>query len=302
MRLLITGAFKYTDEQIEYFKSVGFDVTFVQDERVKLDIDVSGFDAVICNSLFVNNDIKDFESLKYIQALSAGLDRLPLNYIQQKGIALFNARGVYSIPMAEFALCGILELYKQSGFYFENQKAHKWNKHRGLLELYGKEALIVGAGSIGTEIAKRLSAFGVTVYGIDISPYYCESYEEMYPLDLLDERLESADIVALSTPLTEKTKGLFDASKFRMMKDTAVLVNLSRGAVVNENDLVTALEEKTIGGAVLDVFETEPLSEASPLWDMQNVILTPHTSFIGENNNERMFEVIKKNMERYLNE
>lgn len=298
MNLLLTGAFGYTDEQIEYIKSLGHRVTFVQDERLKLDIDVNAFDGVVCNGLFLNNDIRDFKSLKYIQLTSAGLDRIPLDYIKEHDIKVFNARGVYSVPMAEFALTGILELVKQSEFFRANQKLALWEKSRTLGELSGKTAVIVGAGNIGGEVAKRLSAFDMKVTGVDITAHDKPFFDRVEPLENLDEQLKTADVVVLTLPLTDSTKRMFDKAKFELMKSSAIFVNIARGALVDEQDMISALKNKIIGGAVLDVFEQEPLDRLSPLWKMDNVIITPHNSFVGENNNKRMFDVIISNLEK----
>lgn len=302
MKLLLTGAFKCTDEQTEYLKSLGHEIVFFGDEREKLDFDVSDIEGVICNGLFVYNDIEQFRSLKYIQLTSAGFDRVPMDYIKQHGIEIHNARGVYSVPMAEFALTGILQLVKQSRFFYENQKQHIWEKSRTLGELAGKTAVIVGAGNIGSEVAKRLKAFDVTVVGIDITTDQRPYFDKIELLNNLDEQLKAADIVVLTLPLTDDTKGMFDKSKFDLMKNSCIFVNIARGQLVVENDLVDALNNKKISGAVLDVFETEPLEKTSPLWDMDNVIITPHNSFVGQNNNKRMFDVIISNLENYFNE
>lgn len=302
MKLLLTGAFKCTDEQIEYLKSLGHDIVFFGDEREKLDFDVSDIEGVICNGLFVYNDIEQFRSLKYIQLTSAGFDRVPMDYIKQHGIEIHNARGVYSVPMAEFALTGILQLVKQSRFFYENQKQHIWEKSRTLGELAGKTAVIVGAGNIGSEVAKRLKAFDVTVVGIDITTDQRPYFDKIELLKNLDEQLKAADIVVLTLPLTDDTKGMFDKPKFDLMKNSCIFVNIARGQLVVENDLIDALNNKKISGAVLDVFETEPLEKTSPLWDMDNVIITPHNSFVGQNNNKRMFDVIISNLENYFNE
>ncbi len=301
MKLLLTGAFKCTDEQIEYLKSLGHEIVFFGDEREKLDFDVSDIEGVICNGLFVYNDIEQFRSLKYIQLTSAGFDRVPMDYINQHGIEIHNARGVYSVPMAEFALTGILQLVKQSRFFYENQKQHIWEKSRTLGELAGKTAVIVGAGNIGSEVAKRLKAFDVTVVGIDITTDQRPYFDKIELFNNLDEQLKAADIVVLTLPLTDDTKGMFDKSKFDLMKNSCIFVNIARGQLVVENDLIYALNNKKISGAVLDVFETEPLEKTSPLWDMDNVIITPHNSFVGQNN-KRMFDVIISNLENYFNE
>lgn len=297
MKLLLTGAFKYTNEQIEYLKSLGNEVVFVQDERRKIGFDVSDIEGVICNGLFLYNKIEQFKSLKYIQLTSAGFDRVPLDYINDHKIKIYNARGVYSVPMAEFALTGILQLVKQSRFFYENQKQHLWEKSRTLGELSGKTAVIVGAGNIGTEVAKRLNAFDMTVIGVDVCNIEKLYFDNVELLSELDEYLKIADVVVLTLPLMDSTRGMFDKTKFELMKENSIFVNLARGPLVVENDLIDSLEQKLIGGAVLDVFDVEPLEKNSPLWDMKNVILTPHNSFVGENNNKRMFKVIVENLE-----
>ncbi len=299
MKLLLTGAFNYSAEQIKSLRAVGNDIIFIQDERVPLDIDVSEIEGVICNGLFLYNDIKQFENLKYIQLISVGYDRIPLDYIKDKKIKVFNARGVYSVPMAEFAIGGIFQLVKQFGFFYENKKKHAWNKSRTLGELIGKTAVIVGAGNIGSEIAKRLKAFDMTVIGVDIFNDSRLYFDKIELLDNLNDQLKIADIVILTLPLTDSTANMFDKTKFSIMKDTSIFVNVARGQLVNENDLIDALTKKEIAGAVLDVFNSEPLDEKSPLWDFDNVILTPHNSFVGENNNKRMFDVIFKNLETF---
>lgn len=296
MKLLLTGAFGYTEEQIEYIKSLGYEVTFVQDERVPIEFDVSDIEAVVCNGLFLYTPIEKFKSLKFIQLTSAGLDRVPLEYIKEHNIKIANARGVYSAPMAEFALCGVLQLYKQSRFFYKNQKQHKWEKHRGLLELTDKNVLIVGAGSIGSEVAKRFSAFDANIIGVDLSPSDNPNFKEIHPIDELDNLLKTADIVVLTLPLTSDNEGFFNNEKFCLMKDSSVFVNIARGKLVNQYHLVSALEQCKIAGAVLDVFEEEPLEDSSKLWNFDNVIITPHNSFVGENNNKRMFKVIVENL------
>lgn len=300
MKLLLTGAFKYTQEQIEYIKSLGHDVVFVQDERVPIEFDISDIEAVVCNGLFLYTPIEKFKSLKFIQLTSAGLDRVPLDYAKEHNIKIANARGVYSAPMAEFALAGVLQLYKQSRFFYNNQKAHKWDKHRGLLELTSKNVLVVGAGSIGSEVAKRFKAFDANVVGVDLFPNDNTKFNEVLPLSELDNQLKTADIVVLTLPLTSDNAGFFNADKFNMMKDSAIFVNIARGKLVNQNDLISALEQEKIAGAVLDVFEEEPLEESSKLWNFDNVIITPHNSFVGDMNNKRMFDTILINLEEHV--
>lgn len=303
MRLLVTGAVSWNEKQIKELEDLGHEVFYVQDERIPLEsqgIDASQIEGVICNGLFLYNKITAFHSLRYIQLTSAGYDRVPMDYIKRHQIEIHNAGSVYSVPMAEFALSGVLQLYKQSRFFYENQKQHRWEKHRGLLELSGKSVCIIGCGNVGTECAKRFRAFSCHVTGINRHVRNDENYEKILSLEQLESTLMRSDIVVLAVPLTDETKYLMDEKKLACMKQGAVLVNVSRGALVDTDALIKNLPR--LGGTVLDVFEEEPLSEESLLWGMENVILTPHNSFVGEGNRERLATLIRENLENEVGE
>lgn len=295
MNLLITGAWQQAAEFIPALEQRGHQVVFLQQESEPLPCAYEWVEGIVGNGIFLHHPIERFVNLNFIQLTSAGFDRVPMDYVQDRGIAIYNARGVYSIPMAEFALCGVLRLYKQAGFFREHQNAHRWEKHRGLRELYGKTVCIVGCGSVGTECAKRFVAFGCRVVGVDLFPRKDDSYERMVGLDALDGELSEADVLVLTLPLTEQTRHMMDKRRFALMKQGAVLVNIARGGVVETQALVAALGEK-LGGAVLDVFEEEPLGADSPLWDMNNVLITPHNSFVGDGNAKRLSHVVMGNL------
>lgn len=297
MRLLVTGAWRCSAEQIEKIEEMGHSIVFLQNEQEKLPCSYEEVEGVICNGLFLCHPIEKFISLRYIQLTSAGFDRVPMDYVREHKIEIHNARGVYSIPMAEFAVSGVLQLYKQSRFFYENQKMHKWEKSRGLSELEGKSVCIVGCGSVGTECAKRFAAFECKVFGVDLLPRADSSYQVIYSLDKLDAVLYESDIVILTLPLTKDTRYLMNAGRFKKMKQGAIVVNIARGAVIDTEALLEALREK-LYGAVLDVFEEEPLGSDSPLWDMKNVIVTPHNSFVGDGNSGRLYQVILNNLEK----
>ena len=297
MKLLITGAWKCTSEQLNQIEQMGYSIAFMQNESDELPCAYEEVEGIICNGLFLHHAIEKFTSLRYIQLTSAGFDRVPMGYVQAHGIAIHNARGVYSIPMAEFAISGVLQLYKQSRFFYENQKKSVWEKHRGVLELYGKTVCIVGCGNVGTECVKRFRAFGCRVIGVDLYPRGDNAYEKMYSLLDLDNCLSRADVVVLTLPLTKETRGMMDEQRFVKMKEGSVLVNIARGAIVEKQALIDALDKKLLG-AVLDVFEEEPLFSDDSLWQKENVIITPHNSFVGDGNDERLNQVIL----RYLKE
>lgn len=296
MNLLVTGAWRCTKEQLDQLRQKGHTVAFMQNESDPLPVDPAWVEGLVCNGLFLHHSIELFTRLRFIQLTSAGFDRVPMAEVERRGIKICNARGVYGIPMAEFAVAGVLQLYKQSRFFGENQKTHGWNKHRGLLELWGRQVTVVGCGNIGQECAKRFAAFDCRVVGVDIFEAQLPNIEKMYHISRLQEVLPQSDVVVLTLPLTEQTRHLFNAETFGVMKKGAILVNIARGGVVDTQALVGALESH-LGGAVLDVFEQEPLSPESPLWDMENVLVTPHNSFVGDHNSQRLAAVILNNLE-----
>lgn len=302
MKLLVTGAARFSDEQLNKLASLGFELVLQSDEMGTAQTDFASVDAAVLNGLFLYHGIEEFEKLKFIQLTSAGLDRVPLDEIKARGIKLCNARGVYSIPMAEFAVAGVLELYKKLNVMYENQKAHVWQKMRDIKEFNGSTVVIVGCGSVGTECAKRFRAFSTTVIGVDIVKPESDCYDDYFEIGRIGEALEKADIAVLTLPLTDRTSGMFDGSMFSRFKDGAFIVNITRGSVVNERELISALKSGKLGGAVLDVFENEPLSSDSELWDMENVIITPHNSFASPNNSTRLFELCRKNLENFIKE
>lgn len=294
INLLITGSWSCAENYIDEIKKIGHNVVFMKYESDDLPCHCEWVEGVVCNGLFLSHPIEHFKNLKYIQLTSAGYDRVPMEYVKKHNIEIHNAAGVYSVPMAEFAICSVLELYKQSRFFYRNQKENKWEKHRGLLELCGKQAAIIGCGNVGTECAKRFSAFGCDVIGADLFPREDKAYDKIVNIELLDDVISNADIVVLTLPLTNRTRHLINEERLNKFKNTAVLVNISRGAVIDTDALLRHLPN--IGGAVLDVFEEEPLSENSLLWSMENVILTPHNSFVGDGNKKRLADLVMKNL------
>ncbi|MEE0062708.1 MAG: NAD(P)-dependent oxidoreductase [Oscillospiraceae bacterium] len=293
MNVLVTGAFQLNSEELAALESAGHRVFVHPDERIPVE-QPERYEAVVCNGLFLYNPIERFTNLRLIQLTSAGLDRVPLDYVRAHDIELHNAAGVYSVPMAEFAIGGILQLYKQSRFFAANQAQHKWEKHRGLLELSGKRACILGCGDVGREIAKRLKAFDCRITGVNRTVRVLPDFDEVLPLDKLAETAAACDILACCIALTPKTRGIVSEEIFDCLHDGAVFVNVARGALADEAALTKWLQNG--GHAVLDVFEEEPLPESSPLWEMENVLLTPHNSFVGDGNRTRLWETIKENL------
>ena len=293
MNILVTGAFQLNSKEIAELEAAGHRVFVHPDERIPVE-QPERYEAVVCNGLFLYNPIERFTNLRLIQLTSAGLDRVPLDYVRAHGIELHNAAGVYSVPMAEFAVCGILQLYKQSRFFTENQARHKWEKHRGLRELSGKRVCILGCGDVGREIAKRLSAFGCRITGVNRTVRVLPDFDAVLPLDALPDAAAVCDILICCIALTLETHGIVCKAVFDRLHPSAIFVNVARGALADEAALTAWLQSG--GHAVLDVFEEEPLPETSPLWDMEDVVLTPHNSFVGDGNRTRLWETIKENL------
>lgn len=301
MNLLLTGAFQYNRGQLEILKDLGLNFVFMQQETDTLPVKAGDVDATVCNGLFLHHKLEDFENLKYIQLTSAGFDRVPLEEIKQRGIIINNARGVYSIPMAEWAMGRILEHYKHFGGFNHSQKKKEWNKDREIKEINGTKSAIIGAGNIGQEVAKRLSAFGSSVAGYDVvlggRPYF----DSVHSVNALSSEIGDFDIVVLTAPYTQETHHIISKEILQSLKNNAILLNIARGGLIDTEALCSVLTVRPDLYVVLDVFETEPLPVENPLWSLENVALSPHNSFVSDGNSKRMFDVIYNNLKEYLN-
>ncbi len=245
--------------------------------------------------------LDDYPKLKWIQYLMAGYDGVDLTAIRDKGIVFCNAQDIFSTSIAEDVFTKILYFNRNVRQYVENMKSGLWAPIREEPELTGSTALILGVGSIGKEVAKRFKAFEMKVIGYrrgNIAEY---GFDQIITTqNELDEALKISDYVILALPLTDDTVGMFDMSKLSLMKQTAILINVSRGQVVNQEDLYIALSRKMIRGAGLDVTTPEPLPETHPLWRLDNVYITPHNASSSPYMRERLYQMIVMNLTRYL--
>lgn len=302
MHLLITPALLLTDTE-KATLSRHHTLCFLEDERMPiceqdLSFDPNEVEGVVCNFLFVHNAPDVFPNLKAVQLTSAGLDRVPVDLFRKRGVSLFNAGATYAVPMAEWALAKILELLKNSVDFYENGRRRGWQKQRRLRELSGLCAAIVGFGNVGRETAKRLRAFDVSIIAVDIVRP-ADGYDRYVDITRLDDALKTADIVVLTLPLTDATRGLINSERLAVMKEDAVLVNIARGEIVDETALTAVLHGGKLWGAALDVFATEPLPADHPLWDCPRLLLTPHNSFVGNGNHARLFALVQSNLEAW---
>lgn len=296
MKLLVTGAWKATAEQLDALRGLGHEIVFQQQEKDPLVCPYESVEGVIANGLFLSHPIEKFTNLRYIQLTSAGFDRVPMDYVKAHGIEIHNARGVYSVPMAEHAIAGVLALYRRLHDFRAFQQQRSWEKLRDLEELNGKSVLILGCGSVGTECARRFAAFNCRVIGVDVVSFTPDRvFQEFHLLNELDALLPQADVVVLTLPLADDTRKLMDTRRLALLKDRAVVVSISRGAVIDQAALQKEIASNRLR-AVLDVFDNEPLDEASQLWTSPNAIITPHVSFVGNQNPDRLAKVILENL------
>lgn len=300
--ILLTGAFPYSEQQIQAIESAGCQAVFMQNETDELPDKSAEAEMVVCNGLFLKHDIGQFVNLKYIQLTSAGLDRVPLEAIKERGIRLYNARGVYSIPMAEWTMMQVLNCYKQTEFFADRQLSSIWEKNRSLREVNGITVGIVGAGNVGCEVAQRFTAFGAHCVGYDVFVSERPVFERVEHISALGSQIGTLDVLILTAPYTPETHHMIDKELILAMKRDAVLVNIARGGLINESEMIEALKERRDIHASLDVFEVEPIVSECPLWKMDNVTVTPHNSFVSDRNNQRLFNLILKNIKEYIAE
>jgi len=245
--------------------------------------------------------IDEEAELKWLQSWSAGVNSFPLAEFAEKEIILTSANGVHAYPISETIFALMLGLTRKIHTYVRNQQTKKWH-HGGLkLEMHEKTVGIVGVGAIGKETAKIAQAFGMNVLGVRHSGASCEFVDKMYTPSQLSEVLPLCDYVVNTLPATKETYQMFGAEQFNQMKTTSFFINIGRGDTVVEKELIDALKTEKIAGAGLDVFETEPLNTESPLWDFENVIITPHTSGSTENYDKRVIEdIFIPNLKNYI--
>ncbi|GGE45595.1 2-hydroxyacid dehydrogenase [Pullulanibacillus camelliae] len=244
--------------------------------------------------------IEQAEQLKWIMVISAGLEKMPLALIKKKGIMVTNARGIHKIPMAEYTIGAMLQFVKNMRQWSENQSHHQWNKAIPTGELAGKTVTIIGPGAIGQEIARLGAAFRMKSLGVSRSGQPLEHFDQIYSIDEIEQALPDADFVVAILPQTEQTEGLIKERHFALMSEQAIFINIGRGKTVVQDDLLKALQSGMIRGAVLDVFEEEPLDQSHPFWEMDNVIVTPHVSSATSEYQPRSITIFEHNLKVYL--
>ncbi|MDQ0193993.1 NAD(P)-dependent oxidoreductase [Paenibacillus wynnii] len=240
--------------------------------------------------------------LRWVQTWSAGIERLPLLQFQERGIFLTNASGVHAEPISAVIFGYMLMFTRNLHTAIRNQEAHRWESDGSESELTDKTAVIVGTGAIGSETARIAKAFRMKTVGVSRSGSALPDFDMMYTTDNLLEAVSEGNFVINTLPLTDETHNLFNKSVFSVFKQDTYYINIGRGDTTNTTDLMDALNSGQLRGAGLDVFETEPLPHDHPLWDMKQVIITPHRAGNTDRYSERVVDIFVENMKSYINE
>lgn len=238
--------------------------------------------------------------LDWIHSVQAGIDRFPLDELEARGISLTNSTGTHGDSVGETVAGMMLSFARRLHQYRSQQERTEWAwaEWDSPFTLSGSSLCVVGLGTLGRGIAARADALGMRVTGVKRTPTPVDHVETVHPSSELHEAISDAKFVALAVPLTEETEGLIGADELAAMRDDAVLVNVARGAVVDQSALVDALQTDSLAGAALDVFETEPLPEPSSLWEMDEVIVTPHAGAATRDYPDRMAALVRENVRR----
>ena len=240
--------------------------------------------------------------LRWLQATSAGIGGFLQRHRLDEGDVVFTtAAGTHADPLAEFAVTGALHFVKDVPGLLRSQREHHWQRHVSG-QLRGRRATVVGIGSIGRRVAELYTLLGleVTAVGRPGGKYEVPSGVSVTSTDDLDTVLPTTDVLVLACPLTDETTDLINAARVGLLPAGAIVVNIARGQVIDETALTAALSSGHLAGAALDVFAVEPLPEASPLWDLPSVLVSPHSASTAANENAVLVELFLDNLQRYL--
>ncbi len=249
--------------------------------------------------------IQEAPQLRWLQSSAAAVSGLPLGELAARGVVITNTRSVQGGPIAEHVMGGILVLSRRFDRSLEAQREHRWIQNEmdspGPWTLHAKTMTILGLGSIGREVARRAHAFEMKITGVRRRPAESNPpfVDRVFGPDQLQEALERADVLVIAAPFLASTEHLIGADQIVRMNRGAILVNVARGRIVDQDALIEALRNGQLGGAVLDVFEHEPLEPSSPLWTLPNVVITPHIASLRPNHWDDVIDLFSENIRRF---
>ena len=253
---------------------------------------------------------KEARKLRWVHSAAAGVGTALHSEMRASDVILTNSAGIHAVPIAEYVVAGVLHFLRGFDVALDQQRAAKWDKaffvadDAPLREMDTVRALVIGTGGLGGETGKRLAALGARVTGVrrrvELGPP--PGFERVIALSDLDAALPEHDVIVIAAPLTSETAGLMTAARLDLLPRNAIVVNVARGAMIDEVALVDRLERGRLRGAVLDVFREEPLAAASPLWHLRKILLTPHISPVSPGRFwPRQLDLFLGNLTRYIN-
>lgn len=296
----ILSQIRLKDEEIEKLKEVVPDLKVVvargMDDALKEIVDSDIFFGRIPRPVFLAA-----KRLRWVQVFGAGVETCIFPELIQSDVILTNTSGAFNQVMADHAFALILAISRGIAFFVRNQSQRAWKRAGPLHQLAGQSLGIIGLGNIGCEIARRGKAFGMEVAAADARSMECPAFvDQLWGVKDMDRVLEQSDYLVITAPLTPETRGMIGAAELRKMKPTAHLINIGRGAIVDEAALIDALKNGVIAGAGLDVFDKEPLPQDSEFWDMENVVISPHMGGLAPETRAISFEIFLENLKKFV--
>ena len=298
MKIVMHDQFPITEELMAMVRQVAPGATIVA--ATKENIAAELVDADIFYGWHPPEVFANAAKLRWIQSSAAGLDRLLIPAVVERGITITNASGLHAAAVAETAWALTLAIGRGLHVYFRQQQQHIW-KWGPLYDMSGSTAGIIGFGGIGRQFARVAKAFDMRVIAVDLHPREKPSdVAELWSMQGLENLLGQSDVVLISCPYTPESRYLITRDRLALMKSTAILVNIARGGIVDETALADALRGGRLAGAGLDVCEFEPLPADSPLWDVPNLLISPHCGGVSSHRMHKLVKFFSDNLRRYL--
>lgn len=308
-KVLVNSLYKHLIKE-DYYK----DIVFLSNEECDKNgegYDLSDVEIAVMQPYYFNHDFMErMPKLKVAQITGAGYERVDQEEVKKRGVTLCNSRGVMSISIAEDVFCKILFISREVRTVELDKATHHWDGvSKGqdqwmcscYEDIYGKTLGIMGYGSIGQEISKRAKAFGMKIHVYDAFEQTDPNIDKCFiGVDTLESFYPTCDYIVVSIPLNEKTRHTINEKAFELMKDSAVLINVARGPLVDTEALIDALTNKKIKAAAIDVYEVEPLPADSPLWDIDNLFMSSHKAGMGDTWKGFIGDLIMRNIDNYL--
>ncbi|WP_303965766.1 D-2-hydroxyacid dehydrogenase [Sporosarcina ureae] len=298
MKVLFTFKIKTTFK--EQLKKKYPDVVFIYTTNID-DASLEDIEVIVTDGGDLKSEhVEKATALKWVMVAAVGVDTLPIEALQERDILVTNSHGVHKMPLAESVLAHLLSLERGLPGIYKREDKKEWKLDSLPGEVNHSTAIIVGTGAIGGEIGRLLQAFHVRTIGCNRSGHSNPSMDETISFQEILEKLPEADYVISILPSTPQTRWIYQPEHFRAMKETAVFMNVGRGDAVKEQYVLDALQQNEIRHAVLDVFETEPLPEDHPFWDLPNCTVSPHMSSLSDQYIKRSLDIMDTNLDKWV--